>query len=115
MTTEIFIGLDKPNTALFKDLQAFISKNGGRLRLANQIEAEWAKSYHQVDRSNIPIKKARITFQYTKKEDEIIINNFQKMSLNEIWEFMPLRSYESIRKHIFLLRQKGLIGYRNGT
>lgn len=74
MKPEIFIGLGTPKSQLFFDIQAMIAKNGGRLKLADIIDAE---SVRAPTRKKLHQKRAFYNrFEvWTKKEDAFIVAN----------------------------------------
>lgn len=104
---KIFPGLSQPKTPLFFDIQAMIAENGGRLRLAEKLEAEWLKTY-----TYKPPKKERKVFQYIKSENDFLIENYQKSECREMAVKLG-RSVFSVRARIFVMRTKGIIGYKN--
>ena len=107
MTHLIFPGLSEPKTPLFFDIQAMVAENGGRLRLAEKLEAEWLKTY-----TYKPPKKERKVFQYVKSENDFLIENFDNLLFSEMADKLG-RSIFSVRARIFVLRRKGLVGYKN--
>lgn len=97
MTPSIFPGLSAKGK-LFDTLSAFIADNGGRVRLALVLEAESLKSRRWKPQK--AIKKIPKHLQYSKLEIELLLTGV--MSL-------PDRSYSSVLKRRYLLRQKGYI------
>jgi|GEM_PF-3937241 hypothetical protein len=98
MKPEIFIGLGKPTSPLFLNLQNLIEENGGRLRLAQIIHNENASNRFVRKKAQEKLYSFK---HYSKEEDEKIINGDYIKLTN--------RSMESIRKRRWVLRQKGII------
>lgn len=80
MTIHIFPGLATPKSQLYYDIQDFIAENGGRLRLADRLEAEMChqsrfivahKKEPKTDRKNWAIWEDELIFAMNKSTIEI--------------------------------------------
>ena len=96
----IYPGLPKPKSQLFFDIQAMIADNGGRFKLATEIENEWLNNYH------IHLKTKQNPY-YSHLEIEYIKANYKEVSYKELAAHLD-RSIGSINIILWSLYKKGL-------
>lgn len=101
MTPNIFPGLKPPTSQLFFDLQAFIAENGGRLRLAEKLEAEWLRILPR----KFPGMRADVS-EFTQSETNFIINNYKELSAISLSEILD-RPVTSVRWKIWTMTESG--------
>lgn len=106
MTPQIFPGLKPPTSQLFFDLQAFIAENGGRLRLAEKLEADSMKSA----RANKYTVRADNS-SWTQAETNFIINNYKELSALSISEILD-KPLTAVRWHIWTLTESGQLNLK---
>ncbi len=104
----IFVGLGQPKCQLFFDLQAMIADNGGRLKLADMLEAEMVRSYTKAKtvRPDLTV--------WRKNEIDFILNNYSALSALSISEIID-RSVFSVRWKIHELTESGDLPYKNNA
>lgn len=106
MTPEIFVGLKPPKCQLHVDLKAMISANGGRLRMAEILEAEMVKEY-------LPKKEYKRKFTmppWSKEHEQRVIDNWGKVKSRKMYLlFRYSRTKAAVNQKIYHMRKKGLI------
>jgi len=80
-------------------IEAFIRENGGREKLAHDIECEWCKSFYSSNN------------YYTNAETLYLLANYNTKTADYIARRLG-RSYLSVKKKISSLREKSMIDYR---
>lgn len=102
MTANIFPGLSEPKSKLYFDLQAMIAKEGGRLRLAEKIEAEQSHIFNRNRKrgNNLDV------VLYTQQEINFIKANYDILTCNEIALELG-RKYNGIKDKIWQLQRNG--------
>lgn len=106
MNPQIFIGLGTPKSQLYFDIQAMIAKNGGRLRLADRLEAELNYAPCGLLHSG-----CKSPYSWTNYEINYIKFNYENMSCKEIANELG-RPFKEILYKIYDLQKNAELPYK---